>query len=68
MNIDTDKAHGFLFQVQAHLRWPSIAKKRRIQFPLSQIGNVSVSIADNGYKRLTEVCFLCVLCIAMIMG
>ncbi|KAK2170432.1 hypothetical protein LSH36_3g30072 [Paralvinella palmiformis] len=43
MNIDTDKAHGFLFQVQAHLRWPSIAKKRRIQFPLSQIGNVSVT-------------------------
>ena len=43
MQLDTNQVRGFLFPAQAHLQWPSLSRKSRISFPLTQIGNISVS-------------------------
>lgn len=45
LQLDTNQVRGFLFPAQAHLHWPSITRKCRVRFPLTQIGNLSVSIA-----------------------
>ncbi|KAL3880716.1 hypothetical protein ACJMK2_032934, partial [Sinanodonta woodiana] len=43
LELDTDQVQGFLFSAQAHLHWPSLVRKCRIKFPLTQIGNMSVT-------------------------
>ncbi|BFZ14499.1 hypothetical protein BsWGS_17535 [Bradybaena similaris] len=41
--LDTNQVWGFLFSAQAHLQWPALVRKSRIKYPLTQIGNLSVS-------------------------
>ncbi|XP_005095325.1 transmembrane protein 131 isoform X2 [Aplysia californica] len=43
IELDTNQVRGFLFSAQAHLQWPSLIKKSRIKYPLTQIGNLTVS-------------------------
>ncbi|XP_052077045.1 transmembrane protein 131-like isoform X3 [Mytilus californianus] len=43
IEIDTSEVRGFLFSAQSHLHWPSLFRKHKIKFPLTQIGNTSVS-------------------------
>ncbi|XP_071088410.1 transmembrane protein 131-like isoform X1 [Haliotis cracherodii] len=43
IELDTNQVRGFLFSAQAHLHWPSLVRKCKIKFPLTQIGNISVS-------------------------
>ncbi|KAH9505685.1 hypothetical protein Btru_055497, partial [Bulinus truncatus] len=43
IELDTNQVRGFLFSAQAHLQWPSLIKKSKIKYPLTQIGNMSVS-------------------------
>ncbi|KAL5012217.1 hypothetical protein ScPMuIL_010768 [Solemya velum] len=43
IELDTDQVRGFLFSAQAHLHWPSLVRKCKIKFPLTQIGNISIS-------------------------
>lgn len=42
--LDTNQVWGFLFSAQAHLQWPTLVRKSRIKYPLTQIGNLSVSV------------------------
>ncbi|XP_059172508.1 transmembrane protein 131-like isoform X2 [Physella acuta] len=51
IELDTNHVRGFLFSAQAHLQWPSLIRKSRIKYPLTQIGNLSVSdfiVENNG--------------------
>ncbi|CAG5136465.1 unnamed protein product, partial [Candidula unifasciata] len=41
--LDTNQVWGFLFSAQAYLQWPTLVRKSRIKYPLTQIGNLSVS-------------------------
>lgn len=45
IELDTSTVQGFLFSAQAHSHWPDIFVKRHrpFKFPLTQIGNISVS-------------------------
>lgn len=45
IELDTGTVQGFLFSAQAHLHWPDIIRKsnRPYKFPLTQIGNISIS-------------------------
>ncbi|XP_029658546.1 transmembrane protein 131 isoform X2 [Octopus sinensis] len=43
IELDTNQVRGFLFSAQAHLYWPALIRKCKIKFPLTQIGNVSLS-------------------------
>ncbi|GFN80733.1 transmembrane protein 131-like isoform x2 [Plakobranchus ocellatus] len=43
IELDTTQVRGFLFSAQAHLQWPLLIRKGKIKYPLTQIGNVSVS-------------------------
>ena len=43
LQLDTNKLRGFLFPAQAHLHWPTLARTRKIVFPLTQIGNLSIT-------------------------
>ncbi|GAB1597873.1 transmembrane protein 131-like isoform X1 [Argonauta hians] len=43
IELDTNHVRGFLFSAQAHLYWPALIRKCKIKFPLTQIGNVSLS-------------------------
>ncbi|XP_076446798.1 transmembrane protein 131-like isoform X2 [Babylonia areolata] len=43
IELDTNQVRGFLFSAQAHLHWPSLVRKSKLKFPLTQIGNVTVS-------------------------
>ncbi|XP_046566823.1 transmembrane protein 131-like, partial [Haliotis rubra] len=43
IELDTNQVRGFLFSAQAHLHWPSLVRKCKIKFPLTQIGNISIS-------------------------
>ena len=43
VQLDTNQVRGFLFPAQAHFQWPNLVKKSKYKFPLTQIGNVSVS-------------------------
>ena len=47
IELDTSTVQGFLFSAQAHSHWPDIFIKRHrpFKFPLTQIGNISVSIS-----------------------
>lgn len=45
IEMDTDEVRGFLYSAQAHLHWPSLVRKCHIKFPLTQIGNISVSFS-----------------------
>lgn len=44
VQLDTNKVRGFLFPAQAHLFWPTLTRHARVKFPLTQIGNTSVSL------------------------
>lgn len=50
LQLDTNQVRGFLFPAQAHLQWPSLVKKHKIRFPLTQIGNMSVSKLDSSQE------------------
>ena len=61
IQLDTNQVRGFLFPAQAHLHWPSLIKKQKIKFPLTQIGNLSVSVCNEckacsifGYKEILK--------------
>ncbi|XP_070197652.1 transmembrane protein 131-like isoform X2 [Littorina saxatilis] len=41
IELDTNQVRGFLFSAQAHLHWPSLVRKSKLKFPLTQIGNIS---------------------------
>ena len=43
IELDTNQVRGFLFSAQAHLHWPSLVRKSKLKFPLTQIGNTTVS-------------------------
>jgi hypothetical protein len=43
VQLDTNKVRGFLFPAQAQLFWPSLTRRAKVKFPLTQIGNVSMS-------------------------
>ncbi|XP_048778429.1 transmembrane protein 131-like isoform X3 [Ostrea edulis] len=43
IEMDTNEVRGFLYSAQAHLQWPSLVRKCHIRFPLTQIGNISIS-------------------------
>ncbi|XP_041357021.1 transmembrane protein 131-like isoform X2 [Gigantopelta aegis] len=43
IELDTNHVRGFLFSAQAHLHWPSLVRRCKIKFPLTQIGNTSYS-------------------------
>ncbi|KAK7503847.1 hypothetical protein BaRGS_00004970, partial [Batillaria attramentaria] len=43
IELDTNQVRGFLFSAQAHLHWPSLVKKSKLKFPLTQIGNTTVA-------------------------
>ncbi|XP_064610189.1 transmembrane protein 131-like isoform X2 [Liolophura sinensis] len=43
IELDTNEVRGFLFSAQSHLHWPSLVRKCKIKFPLTQLGNMSVS-------------------------
>ncbi|KAK3100282.1 hypothetical protein FSP39_017460 [Pinctada imbricata] len=43
IEVDTNEVQGFLYSAQAHLHWPSLVRKTKISFPLTQIGNTSIS-------------------------
>lgn len=43
IELDTNHVRGFLFSAQAHLQWPMLIRKSKIKYPLTQIGNLSVS-------------------------
>ncbi|KAK0064719.1 transmembrane protein 131 [Biomphalaria pfeifferi] len=43
IELDTNQVRGFLFSAQAHLQWPSLIRKSKIKYPLTQIGNMSIS-------------------------
>ncbi|ESO93808.1 hypothetical protein LOTGIDRAFT_228573 [Lottia gigantea] len=43
IELDTNEVRGFLFSAQAYLHWPSLVRKTHIKFPLTQIGNISIS-------------------------
>ncbi|XP_061164811.1 transmembrane protein 131-like isoform X1 [Saccostrea echinata] len=43
IEMDTNEVRGFLYSAQAHLHWPSLVRKCHIRFPLTQIGNISIS-------------------------
>ncbi|GFS24444.1 transmembrane protein 131-like isoform X4, partial [Elysia marginata] len=43
IELDTTQVRGFLFSAQAHLQWPILVRKAKIKYPLTQIGNMSVS-------------------------
>ncbi|RUS80317.1 hypothetical protein EGW08_011918, partial [Elysia chlorotica] len=43
IELDTTQVRGFLFSAQAHLQWPILVRKNKIKYPLTQIGNMSVS-------------------------
>ena len=47
VEIDTSTVQGFLFSAHVNLIWPRFIRKscgRVVDFPLTQIGNLSVSI------------------------
>jgi len=48
IQLDTNEVRGFLFSAQTHLHWPSISRSSKIKFPLTQIGNTSVSTNHMG--------------------
>ncbi|KAK6172925.1 hypothetical protein SNE40_016488 [Patella caerulea] len=43
IELDTNHVRGFLFSAQAYLQWPSLVRKSLVKFPLTQIGNISIS-------------------------
>ncbi|CAH1777102.1 unnamed protein product [Owenia fusiformis] len=44
LQVDTSQVKGFHFSAQASLQWPSLVKKSaKIKFPLTQLGNISIS-------------------------
>ena len=46
VEIDTSTVQGFLFSAHVNLIWPRLIRKcgRIVEFPLTQIGNLSVSL------------------------
>lgn len=44
LKVDTSEAQGFLMEAQVLFHWPKLSTKNVLKFPVTQVGNLTVSI------------------------
>lgn len=43
LKVDTNEAQGFLMEAQVLFQWPKLSSKSSLKFPVTQVGNLTVS-------------------------